>query len=397
MTLEIIAPSKRKHAEAIFDLVAEEWSEDLRRHSREGRINRSHYSWTASRVGLMDGNVITHFGVYDIKMRVGAAYVRTAGVNLVVTHPDYRNRGAMPRTTRASIEAMREEGYGLSIVGYSIPNYYTRFGYVVAWPDNDYFISVRNMPPEPPTYRLQSINPTKHRAAFDDLYNQANIGITGTAVRPTFRHTKEPGDLLGCLWKDAQGNLAGYIIYDRIPESRALWHYDSAGDPGEILRVFHHLARRINYREVRFNRLPHNSGLAWCLRALDSTAEIKYSRNGGWLVRVINLNSLFTSLRDELWNRLTATSMSGWRGNLLISTGEESITLSIGDNGINIGPAYESEHSISGGQEIARLVIGTSSPVETVALYNTQLAGDAAKLIKALFPAQNPQMGGADL
>jgi predicted acetyltransferase len=234
--LSVVPPDKRLHAEDIFDLLAMQWRNDLREHCRNGRIHHSHYDWATSRVVVVDGKTVTHFGVYDLTMRVGSARVHTAGVNLVVTHPDYRKRGLMPRTIEASMEAMRENGYDLSIICNAVERYYDRFGYIVAWPETHYYVSTDDLPTARPTVRLRKFN-TRHRAEMADLYNSENDHVTGTVVRPTFLRTKEPGDLLGYLMLDDNGAVVGYVIYDVINRDTVLWHADSAGDPEQRLRV----------------------------------------------------------------------------------------------------------------------------------------------------------------
>ena len=99
----------------------------------------------------MDGKVVTHFGVYGLTVRVGSARVAAAGVNLVVTHPDYRKQGLMPKTIWSSIEAMRDRGYDISIVANAVENYYERFG--CARPG-----------PKPTTISRPKACPTRNRA-----------------------------------------------------------------------------------------------------------------------------------------------------------------------------------------------------------------------------------------
>ncbi|MEO5953587.1 MAG: GNAT family N-acetyltransferase [Chloroflexia bacterium] len=186
--LTIAAPNKRADAERIFDLVAEQWRDDLRDQCRAGRINFSHYDWQTSRVGIIDEKLVTHFGVYDLNIRIASAVVRAAGVNLVVTHPDYRKQGLMPRTIWSSIEGMRAGGYDISIVANAVERYYERFGWRVAWPETHYFISPDDLPTQLPTVRLRRWN-TRTRPILSDLYNAENRLLTGTAVRPTFLRT----------------------------------------------------------------------------------------------------------------------------------------------------------------------------------------------------------------
>ncbi|MEA2574010.1 MAG: hypothetical protein QOH93_1308 [Chloroflexia bacterium] len=393
--VSIVAPGKRKHAEQIFDLVALQWRDDLKRHAREGRINRSHYDWKTSRVAIAEDRVVAHFGVYNLEMRVGTARVQTAGVNLVVTDPDFRKRGLMPPTIRASLDAMRANGYDLSIVCNAIANYYTRFGYVSAWPEYDVTVRTRDLPHEAPDFRLHRFAP-RHRPDLDALYNAENSTLTGTVVRPTFLRTKEPGDLYGYTWGEG-GAARGYVMYDVVSNGRAVWHYDSAGDPIERLWVFGLIARREDCEEVRFNRLHPHSGMARAIRTLNSTADETYRPTGGWLVRVINLRSLFEKLSGELSRRLACSHLAGWRGDLLIATHSEQVLLSIDRSRVEVLPPGDAEHGIRGGEAIARLVIGSAEPDELVQAHGMQLAGEGLSLARVLFPAQRPQMGNADL
>lgn len=394
-SVSIVAPGKRKHAEQIFDLVALQWRDDLRRHAREGRINRSHYDWKTSRVAIAEGRVVAHFGVYNLSMRVGTARVATAGVNLVVTDPDFRQRGLMPSTIRASLEAMRENGYDLSLVCNAIANYYTRFGYVSAWPEHDATVRTRDLPHETPDFPIRRFTP-RHRSDLDELYNVENSTLTGTVVRPTFLRTKEPGDLYGYTW-GAGGAVRGYVMYDIVSNGRAVWHYDSAGDPVERLRVFGLIARREGCEEVRFNRLHPGSDLARAIRTLNSTADETYRPTGGWLVRIVNLRSLFEKLAGELSRRVACSHLAGWSGNLLVATQHERVLLSIARSRVEVLPPEETEHGICGGEALARLVIGSAGPEELARAHRMRLTGDGMRLANVLFPSQRPQMGNADL
>jgi predicted acetyltransferase len=325
---------------------------------------------------------------------VGTARVATAGVNLVVTDPEFRQRGLMPSTIRASLDAMRKNGYDLSLVCNAIANYYTRFGYVSAWPEHDVAVRTRDLPHDA-DFPLRRFAP-RHRPELAQLYNAENATLTGTVVRPTFLRTKEPGDLYGYTW-GAGGEVRGYVMYDVVSNGRAVWHYDSAGDPGERLRVLGLIARREDCEEVRFNRLHPNSSLARAIRAHNSTADETYRPAGGWLVRVINLRSLFEKLSGELSRRLACSHLAGWRGNLLVATQSEQVLLSIDRARVDVLPPQDTEHEIRGGEAIARLVIGSAEPEELVQAHNMQLTGDGLSLAMVLFPAQRPQMGNADL
>ena len=395
----VTAPDKQAHAEGIFDLVAEQWRDDLREQCREGRIFHSHYDWRTSRVGLVDGKVVTHFGVYNLTVRVSSARVAAAGVNLVVTHPDYRKQGLMPKTIWSSIEAMRDRGYDISIVANAVENYYERFGWRAAWPETHYYIAPESLPNEKPSVRLRKWN-TRSRPVLASLYNAENSELTGTALHPTFLRTKEPGELTGYLMLDDEGNTVGYIIYDILQGGKVLWHYKSAGDPTECLRAFAAISRKLEAEELRFNRLHYNSPLARKLRTLDCYSETKYNPSGGWMIQIINLRTLFEKLLPELSLRISHSHLSTWRGKLPIATRTERITLLIDRGSISL--AKQATTQIPN----TRLMAARKSPcwrwaqnwqTSSYSSAGTLLRGDGAELALALFPRQYPQMGNSDL
>jgi predicted N-acetyltransferase YhbS len=129
----VIAPDRRKHADAVIDLMGKAlpqgrgyyWMRDA---CRDVYLLRAHYDWRPSRIGLISNRVVTHFGIWDYQMRVGSARVRVGGVGGVATDADYRKRGLMDRTARASMEAMRAQGYDVSLL-FGIDDFYHRFGY----------------------------------------------------------------------------------------------------------------------------------------------------------------------------------------------------------------------------------------------------------------------------
>ena len=106
--LELIAPDKRKHLEPILELTGKcfghyyEWI----RYGRLGYIGSTHYDWDASRIGLIDGRVVTHWGVWGYTMRIGRARVRVGGIGAVATDGEFRKFGLMARTARAIALAM---------------------------------------------------------------------------------------------------------------------------------------------------------------------------------------------------------------------------------------------------------------------------------------------------
>jgi hypothetical protein len=74
--LRVIPPDPAAHSNALFALLNLEW-QGIEASLRAGQIVHSHYDWNTARIGLLGERLVTHFGVYDIMMRVGVARVRT--------------------------------------------------------------------------------------------------------------------------------------------------------------------------------------------------------------------------------------------------------------------------------------------------------------------------------
>src|SRR5262245_717547 len=353
--LHIVAPDPTTHADALFALLDLEW-EGIGESLRAGQIAGSHYDWRTAQVGLLDGRMVTHFGVYDIAMRIGSARVRTAGVNLVATHPEYRRRGLMAQTGRAAVAAMRAHGYDLSLICNGTAGYYGRFGYVFAWPEVDFVIQTEHLPAERLDVELHTCA-TEQRADFTALYNRENEAVTGTAVRPTFPHGKHPGNGRGYFWIDARGATNGYIFCDVHEPSNTLWHDDSAGDVERRLRALGELARRNGCAQVRFERLPYHSAMGRQLRRMSCRIESKYVQGGGWMAQIVNLRSLFQKLAPELSRRLSHSDLADWSGELLVAGSSETITLIVDRGRVRVAPAGESLHAIEAADALAQLAI----------------------------------------
>ena len=172
-------------------------------------------------------------------------------------------------------------------------------------------------------------------------------------------------------------------------------HVDEAvGDPDQILKVLGHFARQCTPRpEIHLDRLPPRSRLGQRLLDLPS-CRVSYSQRpeNAYMIQILNLRSLFEALAPELATRLADSSMAGWRGDLAIACEDEEISLQIRDDRVEVCEAVDTGHSIRGGQEIARLVVGVDVPCEVVKHGNISLSGDAVFLVESLFPRQDPQM-----
>ncbi len=395
--LQIIAPERRTHGARLFDLFAKVFSDlgyyrsrDL---ARTAYFVNSHYDWNASRIALLGDEIVSHYGVWGYEMRIGTGRVRTGGIGAVATHGDYRKRGLMDRTARASLQAMRDLGYDLTIL-FGISNFYDKFGYVRAWAETNFFLYAGELPRGKPARPLRKFSSARIRD-FADLYNSHYATYTGTAVRPTYANgVPWAGGLEGYAWHGGDGRPLGYVIVGRRGHQLRVHEY--CGDTEQALRALGYLAQRWHCGDVYFETLPYASDLAVRLRRGNCRVESHYSRSGSAMVRMVNLPQAMGKLTGELSRRLQSSHLAKWRGNLLVSDTWDEVMLSLRAGTVAVIPVSDTPHAIRGGDSVVQLLIGTDAPAEVVAAGNMRLSGDAAELMEVLFPRQYPQLSTPD-
>ena len=237
----VVAPDERAHGPALYALLDTVWP-GTGAECAAGRIADSHYDWDASRVALAGGEVVGHVGAYGLRLRVGTARVPAAGLNLVATHARHRG-GGMAGARCWAHDAMRAQGSALALLCNARPGVYGSAGYRPAWPEHEYAVwPGPSAAAAPPAEALEPFVPDG-QPDLAELYNREHATVTGTAVRPTYRHTKMPSCRgTGVLWRDGAGRPAGYLVADVSRDGQTLWHSDSAGDPEQRLRALGALA-----------------------------------------------------------------------------------------------------------------------------------------------------------
>jgi len=406
--LMILAPDRLLHGEAVCDLAGKAFSTGQGYYAmhdfcrRGGYILGSHYDWSASRVGLVDGRLVAHFGVWDWRMRIGSARVRVGGIGAVATDAECRKRGYMARTAQAAVEAMRDLGYDLSLL-FGIHNFYHRFGYVRAWSRATYTVRREDLPAGRPPGRVRRFLPVE-REDISRIYNRENATRTGTAVRPTYLRCMYPKPMEGYLWADARGRTAGYVVLAREGPGR-MECVEAGGDTGEVLRALASLAGRWGCPEVQFRTFSDAHPLMRRLRQGDCRVEVQHVTSGGAMVAVIRLASTLGKMAGELGRRLRASPLAAWRGRLRVDDGREAATLAIDRSRVRVvaeaasrrrGGAGRAAHVLRGGDHVAQLLIGTDAPDAVLDDAGMTARGEARALARVLFPNQDPQLNLRD-
>lgn len=215
---------------------------------------------------------------------------------------------------------------------------------------------------------------------------------------------------LGSQWRIEDGECKWFIDRDGeqlqaiLFERPLLWVDEVAGDPELSLQALGQLARQWQCTEIFFDRLHCKSGVGKRLRQLISCRihTGTFSRSArSYVVRIINLGSLFSKLTRELTRRLQASPYASWQGKLLIVLAEngstDEVMLAINKGTVTVASIGATEHVIRGGQALAQLIVGSEAPEEVVEMAGMELTGEAGILLPVLFPARWPQMGNQGL
>jgi hypothetical protein len=298
----------------------------------------------------------------------------------------------MVRTTESSIEAMRETGYDMTIL-FGVDNYYDRYGYVRAWSDESYVVRTEDLPKAKSSVRLHKFA-LRQRDDWDRIYNRENSGFTGTAVRPTYSKDSSPMPAIGYLWKDVRGRMTGYVIVNASGDE--LCCSEHGGNTDKVLSALATIARRRGQKNVKFTGIHFFSPLGKALRRSNCRIETVHKKCGGAMVHLLNLESTLRKVSGELSKRLKISHMSRWKGDLLISNARGKVLLRIDRSRIVLSGPGSSKHSIRGKEEIAQLILGTEEPEETIESGGIRVKGDAAELVRVLFPNQHPRLAPWD-
>jgi hypothetical protein len=360
-------------------------------------IGNCHYDWATSRL-IWDGeNLVHHWGVWGYPMRLGppmrlgAVQLQAAGVGAVVTREPYRKKGLMHQAALDSLQAMRANGYDLSVLR---GRHYAKFGYVRAWN----YVTYRLKAEEIPSFELQkpyqALGP-EHMDAIIALYNQQYRDYSGTAVRPTYRML-QADDMGAHGWFDETGGLQGYVRAAPAGDKKSLQCLEATGDPQQGLAVLAELFGQEEYETLNFFTLPRQHPLLQIIRRGACIVEDRYFYHSGWQVRIVNLHSTLAKIRPLLQARLRRSHLANWQGQLHLGAGEQSAMLEIEAGEIHVSEAAPGEHSLNAGADLARFLIGSDEPEEIMQQAGVICTGMAGELAHVLFPNMYPMMSHWD-
>jgi predicted acetyltransferase len=366
----------------------------------EPRIERELRDGTCAIRLFYDGKEVSGLWVHDLWVRIGEAYVRMGGIGGVHTEEPYRMRGFARRVMEESIEYMREAGFVLSAL-FGIPFFYERWGFVPALPE--YRISLR----------LEAISDAKqkhevvdyeegYRGHVIEIYNANNRWRTCSCLRSmdTWKGFAQGtgfgvgSDVKVILGRD--GSPSGYLSFDATLERTAVSEVGYTDiDVFETMVAL--IARRAEEREHKeiYLTMPPDHPFAIYLRRYGCIVTEQFTKSGGGMMRIIDVEGLFAKISPELSRRLRGSPLQSFSGMLSIETEIGEVGLEIDSGDVRVGEKGKAKLKLPQGK-LTQLVVGYRD-VMTIALEeDVSIPSEFLPLLEVLFPLGHPYIWWCD-
>ncbi len=360
---------------------------------------------TYKRELLLDDQVVGWLFVNDYQMRIGAATARMAGIGGVETRREHRNKGYMRILFEDTVRYMTGQNYDVSML-FGISNFYTKFGYAVCLAEYRQIIQTRDAEEVGRAAEGTVVRPfeARHIDAVRELYNGNNATRTASLVRlaPFFTGFRKGSwwDRQAEAWvlEDEAGRLLAYAALDRSNTEVNVIEVEST-DSRLFAALLHELAQTAIRRrcgEIHI-LIPPDHPFAEYAQQCGCKWEIRCEKNGGGMMRILNLYSLFQKIDPELRRRVALSSQWGSRAALTFKTDLGAVTVDVQPDAVRV---------ISGEQDGLRLSLSQDRLMQLMAGYRSvgdllndpqvQADGHVRPWLEALFPPQRPFVWLAD-
>jgi predicted N-acetyltransferase YhbS len=360
------------------------------------------------------------YTLLDRWLRVGSSYLSTGCIGGVGTGPDYRLQGVASALMNDAIaEADVREHALLLLTG--IPNFYHRFGYTDVVELSEQVIERTAVPAEAPEGVRVRVATAADVSALLAIYERHFSSYTGCFTRTIEQQALRlrrglESDNPPFLALDAAGNARGYLIVSRgrslararevaadtWPVAAALLRHhaellaatlDLTSDitwplPPDSPTVYH-LADNL---EVADTSTWGNPTRAWAIRS-----QTYYHRRAGWLGRLVSLRRTLESLRP-VWHSRLARASPGWAGAFVLTVGDESAAVEVGDGVVEVldaAPPGAPRVTIAPDRFI-QLVWGYRPVAYVASQPGTAIPRELERVLDVLFPPGHAWIPGSD-
>jgi predicted N-acetyltransferase YhbS len=274
------------------------------------------------------GDIVSTVCLIPWQHRCEEVTLRVAMLEMVATHPNYRQRGLVRALIKRFHQIVSERHFDFIIIE-GIPYYYRQFGYAYAMDHGRMdSLPVWRIPdlPASATERYQ-----RRPATLDDLptltqlYQRAIAPLQWATLRPPayWRYLLQAANYPVQMVEDRQtGEVTGYLCAIQQPiAGRTRVFESSLADAATALSVLRQLKQE-TANELQLG-WPLTNTLLQVGRSLGSTPMA----GDQWLLRIPDVAALLSKLAPVLERRLAASSWAGLTATLLINLFRQAFAL----------------------------------------------------------------------
>jgi predicted N-acetyltransferase YhbS len=151
---------------------------------RNSLVNDPYFHPERVRVGVLNGQIISHVVILQRGVYIGPQVITVAGVTAVATHPAYQHQGFGSRVVQDAIRVIRQQKYDMAMLTTRVPEFFLRFGFrEVPKVDGFECPSSALARLEVDGYDVQPLDYSRDWRAIGHIYQMYSAGITGMQVR----------------------------------------------------------------------------------------------------------------------------------------------------------------------------------------------------------------------
>jgi predicted acetyltransferase len=152
---------------------------------RNSLVNDPYFHPEKVRVGVLDGEIISHVVILERPAWVGSQIVKTAGITAVATHPYYQGRGYGTHVIRDALKHVRRHDYDLAILTTRVPGFFVRLGFEEVPVVMGYQSPATGLArlEVPDNYTIQRLDYHEQWPLVADIYREYSEARTGMQVR----------------------------------------------------------------------------------------------------------------------------------------------------------------------------------------------------------------------
>lgn len=344
-----------------------------------------------NRIVLVDGKIVSGLTIVDKVLRIGKARLRTAGVGDVFTLPGYRRRGYATRLMEDSLEFMKREGFHLTCL-FGRKDFYHRVGYASALCFASLTIPVEDA--------LHCRGSSVLKAPSDSLREEL-LRLRDKENERTVLGFERPEDWWNFIVK-SKGGLKGCRLF---LEGRRVFAYaflsgedelnveEFACEPdyyGAFLGTLALYAKRRKQKRIRFTAPADHPFREFAIE-YGGCLAVEYTRNGGGMLRIVNLEATAQAMEKEWERRLKASRRKHWEGEVNFQTDIGSFGLRIKNEKLEVMDKLDTRSTVRLPQKrLAQLLVGYRSVESIRSMEGVSVPGSLVSLLDAIFPKGFP-------